>query len=686
MSFAVDLNAEHALLGGKARSLGELAAAGFSTPTGFAIADALFRSLCPSLPTIDRIDQATLAMLDTLRDRFIREPWPAGFQDELQSRLGSIGAASYAVRSSFAGEDVAGQLAAGVYESRIDVPADLVDEAIRQVLCSVFSPGAVAYALTRGKQPATAPVAVLIHAFIRGEADGSAAFAPKHMAEPLVTVRRGPLPADAHAELCTGVASLARSRGPVEIEWVLSAGRVIYLQARPFEPPVAPAVWAGWNDLNGEAGARDAWRWDAAHNPLPLSPAQAGLVALVDKACSIGMRQRVLGGYLFYRRDDRPLPLAIDCKEASSYFACLRARVEARLVALGPRPTLDAAVALFLSAYEPIFGVLQPALREAHKNLSQFLQTHAPEGLALVPILRAGVDSMASERRTRAAKISSANGEDDRAQGIADYLGLFGDEAPIWDVCASTYAETPDALVVRESSGMASPSVFSLDWRHASAEVEAMLAPALHEGWRHTLALAREAVCLGEADDWLYARVQAAVRRALLALGERLHQSAAIANLADVFYLPFELVQEIASRTAIPANLNAAAGAGRAEWERACANPPPSPVDGRGRTMVRGAGTGGRAIGRVIWHRPELRIPVAVDAVLVAKTLLPTELPLINAVAIVTETGGPLDHVAAQARERGIPAVVGADGASSAFGEGDVVLVDADRGVVVRLL
>jgi len=102
--------------------------------------------------------------------------------------------------------------------------------------------------------------------------------------------------------------------------------------------------------------------------------------------------------------------------------------------------------------------------------------------------------------------------------------------------------------------------------------------------------------------------------------------------------------------------------------------------------MVRGAGTGGRAIGRVIWHRPELRIPVAVDAVLVAKTLLPTELPLINAVAIVTETGGPLDHVAAQARERGIPAVVGADGASSAFGEGDVVLVDADRGVVVRLL
>ena len=68
-----------------------------------------------------------------------------------------------------------------------------------------------------------------------------------------------------------------------------------------------------------------------------------------------------------------------------------------------------------------------------------------------------------------------------------------------------------------------------------------------------------------------------------------------------------------------------------------------------------------------------------------AKTLLPTELPLINAIAIVTETGGPLDHVAAQARERGIPTIVGALGASSVFSDGDLVLVDGDAGLVVRL-
>jgi phosphoenolpyruvate-protein kinase (PTS system EI component) len=71
--------------------------------------------------------------------------------------------------------------------------------------------------------------------------------------------------------------------------------------------------------------------------------------------------------------------------------------------------------------------------------------------------------------------------------------------------------------------------------------------------------------------------------------------------------------------------------------------------------------------------------------VLVADTLLPTELPLVIAAALVTETGGPLDHVAAQARERQLPAVVGATGATRLLADGDLVLVDGDQGLVVKL-
>ena len=70
---------------------------------------------------------------------------------------------------------------------------------------------------------------------------------------------------------------------------------------------------------------------------------------------------------------------------------------------------------------------------------------------------------------------------------------------------------------------------------------------------------------------------------------------------------------------------------------------------------------------------------------LVARTILGTELPLIVASALVVETGGPLNHVAAQARERGIPAVVGAIGAVAAFADGNRVLVDGDAGLVGRI-
>jgi len=703
MAFLANIGPTDAQLGGKARSLAQLAAAGLATPPGFVVGDALFRALCPPLPAFRQLDSTTLDVLDTLRARIADAPWPAGFQDELHTRLGLMTATSYSVRSSFADEDTAGYLGAGVYESRVGVACADVEKAIREVLASVLSPGAVAYALARGREPASVPVAVLVHAFVAGEAEGSAAFAEPAMAamaaiaamaamdSPLVTLRRGHLPAEVRAELQSKVRSLAQAHGPVEIEWVWTKEHLVYLQARPFQPPPAPVPWLGWNDLGDEEDvARESWSWDAAHNPLPLSPAQAGLVALVDGCCSIGVRQRVLGGYLFYRRDDSAstarqpshhVPVSVDGEAASSYFESLRGQADAQLTALGPHPSLEAALALFVSFYEPIFAVLQPALRRIHKRFHAFLADHAPAGLALLPWLRAGVSSMASERRTRAAKLASAQDEQTRNRALGEYLALFGDEAPVWDVCVPTYAELPSALLPAPSTSAVVPDV--MEWQRASAEVEAILAPSLREEWTRLLRLEREAVALGEADDWLYARVQAAVRRAFLATGHRL--GANLLEPDDVFFLPFDVLRGLANGRALPPDLGSSAQLGRAAWEQARRQPPPSPSTGEA-SVVHGFGTAGRAIGRVVWHRADVRASMAVDAVLVAKTLLPTELPLVSAAAIVTETGGPLDHVAAQARERSIPAVVGARGASTLLSDGDLVLVDGDRGLVVRLL
>jgi phosphotransferase system enzyme I (PtsI) len=86
----------------------------------------------------------------------------------------------------------------------------------------------------------------------------------------------------------------------------------------------------------------------------------------------------------------------------------------------------------------------------------------------------------------------------------------------------------------------------------------------------------------------------------------------------------------------------------------------------------------------VLRHGPEGAAPPP-DAILLATSLLPTELPLLQVAALVTEAGGPLGHVATQARERGLPAVVGAAGALALLRDGDLAMVDGTTGVVTRI-
>jgi hypothetical protein len=292
-----------------------------------------------------------------------------------------------------------------------------------------------------------------------------------------------------------------------------------------------------------------------------------------------------------------------------------------RLAALGHEPDLETAVDLLLAVEEPIFGIIQPALRAARANLEEFLRQAAPSALPALAQLLAGVKSMASERRQRAAELRAARDAPARAQAQDRYLELFGDETPVWDVAVPTCRETPEILYAGEKP----------------------IAPARREQWRRLLCLTREAAGLGEDDDWLYARVQAAFRRALLSLGKRLHGMGALAEPSAVFFLPLPLARSLAAGAPPPQNLQMQAAAGRADWETACRDPPPASV-ALDTVSVKGVGTGGRALGRVVLHQPANPRP-APGQILLAPTLLPSELPLLVAAALVTETGGPLDHV-----------------------------------------
>ena len=192
------------------------------------------------------------------------------------------------------------------------------------------------------------------------------------------------------------------------------------------------------------------------------------------------------------------------------------------------------------------------------------------------------------------------------------------------------------------------------------------------------------------------------MRRALLREGSRLVARGLLGHADEIFWLPLDLVRREARHEEArgePTLTRAETArliddARRADVDARKA--PPSLADAGRATdapgLVRGrSGAGGVCIGRVkLWNEADADAErgAELDAeptVIVARTILPTELPLIAAAALVVETGGPLDHVAAQARERGIPAVVGAVGALTAFAEGDRVLVDGDAGLVARI-
>jgi pyruvate,water dikinase len=701
-------------IGGKARSLLRLAEAGLAVPPAIVVTTDLLAALRadgPPLPT-SLTAPAALAIIERAERALAAAPWPEGFAVMLAREVDTLlpdPGARFAVRSSAAIEDDAKLLAAGLFLSRVDLPRGEMLEAVRAVLGSALSPAAVAYLAQSGRRVEELGFAVLIHPFIEGDASGAAAFDPKSSLAPIVEVHAGnpdALRADAEQRITDAVRALAAAHGPIEVEWVSAAGEVTFLQLRPYRrrPMVESTSKRPGPDRVGASelssrhpvaggpgpsqgpGLDDDWRWDAAHNPLPLSPAQAGLVALVDQRCAIGLRQRIVGGYLFYATDPGSSTTPLEPAEA---LRALGASAAARLAQ--PAPTLDEALETFISVYQPLFGVVQPNARAKRGVLAAFLRRRGFDPTPLLPKLFTGVPSAATNRARRARELAMAPSGEERRLALAAYLEEFGDEAPRWDVAAPTWREAPARLERLVQGANIGPPVGARAWRDAADAVSARLPDDTRDEWEERLKVARAAAGVAEDDDVLYARIQAHVRQALMHAGGRLVARGVLGTPDEIFWLPLEIVRreargEIALAYEDVAPLIVAAQRADAE---ARTNPPPmgaADSTDLGGGIVRGLpGAIGARIGRVRLYGAHHDHDQAADQILVARTLLPTELPLLAPAAIVVETGGLLDHVAAQARERGIPAVVGAVGACRLLREGDQVLVDGGAGLVVRL-
>jgi phosphohistidine swiveling domain-containing protein len=99
---------------------------------------------------------------------------------------------------------------------------------------------------------------------------------------------------------------------------------------------------------------------------------------------------------------------------------------------------------------------------------------------------------------------------------------------------------------------------------------------------------------------------------------------------------------------------------------------------------LRGVGTGPRVAGRVV-RFASLASAVAVGAgdVVVTRAVTPALAVLVaGCAALVSETGGLLDHGAALARELGVTCVVGCRDCWTRLTDGMLVTVDGDGGTV----
>ena len=616
-----DLREATSAFGGKAAGLAKLIAAGLPVPAGFAIAAEVFARFAAG-------ESVELDLKDHLRE------------------LGPV----LAVRSSAAVEDGAAGSAAGIFRSVVDVAVADVEAAIRDVWSSALTPHAIAYASERTHEVA---VGVIVQRYIAGErltvytrplsGDGDDLLIQR--GDQITRVSRTRLPEDVanHHAIVQALRAEAAIGGPADVElvqvvaapnggaasietWVVQARPIVMRPPRVLVPP-PPIVLAPLHDLR-------TWTWDVTHNPDPLSPAQAHLVAIVERQHMGTYELRVCAGYLYSTPRDRVHVGFVGDLAAALVTQCreVEARIERMLV---DSPTdLASAVSQYASVYRVWAGELAPRIAELRRRVAG---SHARRPSSIEATLAA-----------------AARGAID----FAEVVRRIGAMSPTWDVAVPTFGERPGLLQGAITVSKAGPP--STEIASENIDLESVVAD------------------LSERDDLLFARTQLLVRRALLALAE-----VRGIDRDDIFWLEpgeYDLDFDTIKRKA---------SAARAANERASRWQMPLVVGGPSTTTttdLHGVGHGPRVVGRVV-RFASLASAMFASAgdVVVVRAVTPALAVFVGkCAALVSETGGLLDHGAALARELGITCVVGCANAWTLLADGEVITVDGEAGTIER--
>ncbi len=174
------------LVGGKAAGLAKLLGAGFAVPGGFCVTTAVYRR-CLEEAGIDAVTVWKKALHSSeeqraqeqarIREVLLAQPWPAGFQADLELRLTNLAydpSIRWAVRSSATNEDAAEASAAGLFCTTLGRALQEVLPAIRDCWISLWGAHVCQYLLRSGGDPVCPAMAVVIQPMLDARVAGVA--------------------------------------------------------------------------------------------------------------------------------------------------------------------------------------------------------------------------------------------------------------------------------------------------------------------------------------------------------------------------------------------------------------------------------------------------------------------------------------------------------------------------------
>ena len=288
------------------------------------------------------------------------------------------------------------------------------------------------------------------------------------------------------------------------------------------------------------------------------------------------------------------------------------------------------------------------------------------------------------------------------------FLRDHGHREVDFDAYAATWGDAPwivldNLRLILQSPMDCSPSEKERDLKiralQAEASLFAKLPDDLHFFFHELLRLARAYTSLDDLEHYQTTRLTPVLRRGLRALGTQLVHRGVIQDSMDVFFARQQQLEtalttntpdawrQLSSQILQQKSAYLTDRVRRPEWILGQQDAAPHDPAAADAVLTGLAGSPGVAEGPVfLVLSPDDFARFPKGAVLVARTTNPTWTPLFySAVAVITESGGPLSHGAVTAREMRIPAAMSVKQSLARLHNGQRVRVNGTTGRVELL-